>query len=96
MAQVREIELVDREFEQVFGPVLHEVSSPKGLNSSMDAFFNNVLAKAPLPKEYTPEGSWVDVRDVAHAHIRALQIPEAGGKRFVVSTGAYVWQDWCT
>lgn len=30
---------------------------------------------------------WVDVRDVALAHMRAIQVPEAGNKRFFVVAG---------
>lgn len=33
--------------------------------------------------------SCVDVRDVAQAHLRAFEIPEAGGQRFFVSMGNY-------
>lgn len=29
-----------------------------------------------------PVFTWVDVRDVALAHLRAIQRPEAGGNRF--------------
>lgn len=40
--------------------------------------------------------TWVDVRDLALAHVRALEIEEAGGERVIVSTGAYKNQDWGT
>ena len=36
----------------------------------------------------------MDVRDLAEAHVRALEIPEAGNERVIVSAGPYVWQDW--
>lgn len=32
---------------------------------------------------------WVDVRDVALAHVRALDVPEAAGQRFLVAAGEY-------
>ena len=35
----------------------------------------------------------MDVRDVALAHVRALEVPEAGGQRFITAGGAYCWQD---
>ncbi|KAF8608520.1 D-lactaldehyde dehydrogenase [Ceratobasidium sp. AG-I] len=41
----------------------------------------------------TPSESFVDVRDVALAHVRALEVPEAGGQRFIVASGPYCWQD---
>ena len=36
----------------------------------------------------------MDVRDVAKAHILAIQTEKAGGERIIVSTGAWKWQDW--
>lgn len=81
---------------QVFGPVLHDVPSPDKLNSSMRAFYDRVFKKEPHRKEYAADASWVDVRDVALGHVRALQVPDAGGKRIILSTECYVWQDWCT
>lgn len=32
---------------------------------------------------------WVDVRDVALAHVRAIEVPEAGGQRFFVVSGQF-------
>ena len=38
-----------------------------------------------------PTGSFLftDVRDLALAHVRAMELPEAGGKRFFVTAGLY-------
>ncbi|KAM3434706.1 hypothetical protein NHJ13734_005885 [Beauveria thailandica] len=36
---------------------------------------------------------WVDVRDVADAHVRALAVPEAGGRRFLLARGVYCNQE---
>lgn len=33
--------------------------------------------------------SWVDVRDVAEAHLKACQLSEAGGQRFLIVQGNY-------
>ena len=35
----------------------------------------------------------MDVRDVALAHVRAIEVPEAGGNRFITSGGAFILQD---
>ena len=35
---------------------------------------------------------WVDVRDLARAHVLALTVPEAGGERLIIRGGSYVWQ----
>jgi nucleoside-diphosphate-sugar epimerase len=31
--------------------------------------------------------SWVDVRDIANAHVHALEKEEAGGNRFIITAG---------
>lgn len=48
-------------------------------------------AKEKLP----PTGVflWVDVRDVALAHVRAIEVAEAGGQRFFVTAGHYSNKD---
>ena len=38
-------------------------------------------------------GSWVDVRDLARAHVLAALKAEAGNDRFIVSAGPYFLQD---
>ena len=38
-------------------------------------------------------GSWVDVRDLASAHVLAAQKAEAGGERMIVSGGKFFLQD---
>lgn len=35
---------------------------------------------------------WVDVRDLAHAQVLVLITPDAGGERFIIRGGSYVWQ----
>lgn len=41
--------------------------------------------------ELPPTGTfiWVDVRDLALAHVRAAELPEAGGKRFFITAGHF-------
>ncbi|KAI5117773.1 hypothetical protein M0805_003592 [Coniferiporia weirii] len=79
----------------VFGPILHEVHSPDALNSSVANFYEAVLTKRKTPEELSAvQNAWVDVRDVAEAHVRALEVPEAGGERFIVAGGDFIWQDW--
>ena len=62
-------------------------------------FYDALVAK---DKKSTIEGlapincDWVDVRDVALGHVRTLEVPEAGGERFILSSGPFIWQDWRT
>lgn len=41
-----------------------------------------------------PAGEWIDVRDIALAHVLALEKEAASGQRFITSTGAFTYQDW--
>ncbi|KAL7273719.1 hypothetical protein RUND412_003399 [Rhizina undulata] len=38
---------------------------------------------------------WSDMRDIALTHVRALEKPAAGNKRFLISAGHYCWQKVC-
>ncbi|KAF7296278.1 hypothetical protein HMN09_01097100 [Mycena chlorophos] len=74
----------------VLGPVIHEIASPSALNTSMAMMytaFHNTDAGGGS------SGNWIDVRDLADAHTRALTTAAAGGERIIVASGAYVWQN---
>ncbi|KAF5311861.1 hypothetical protein D9619_003774 [Psilocybe cf. subviscida] len=75
-----------------FGPPIHDTSLTS-LNASLALWY--VVMSTPKPKELLA-GSylWIDVRDVALAHVLALEEPEAGGERIIVSAASYVWQEW--
>lgn len=83
----------------IFGPVTAEPISAAGPNPPQatssrnwfDAVVNgDFMGLSPLE---APGHAWVNVRNIAEAHIRALEKPEAGGKRIVVACGSFVWQD---
>ncbi|TFK88764.1 NAD(P)-binding protein [Polyporus arcularius HHB13444] len=77
----------------VFGPVIHEVSSPESLGGSQGLWYRNVV-KGAAKGALTKLGyEWVDVRDLARAHTLALVTPSAGGERFIIRGGRAVWQD---
>ncbi|KAB5576336.1 hypothetical protein GE09DRAFT_1024462 [Coniochaeta sp. 2T2.1] len=76
----------------VFGPVLHGVSSFDALNTS-----NQFLASFILPgyREKFPFAGlyiWTDVRDLALAHVLAVEKEEAAGKRFLFVTGHFSYK----
>ena len=53
------------------------------------------MTDTPKSKQKLSESaSWVDVRDLALAHVLALEKPEAGGERIIISSGSWRWQDW--
>jgi nucleoside-diphosphate-sugar epimerase len=67
-------------------PVIHEVEDPTSLNVSAAMWYENVVKQKHT--ETGPTNSWIDIRDLAEAHVRALERPEAGGERFIVSAGS--------
>lgn len=64
-----------------FGPVVHPVESVERLNESNAMLWKVASGARPLPVARVP--FWVDVRDVAKAHVETLLRPDAGGKRFL-------------
>ncbi|KAI0635002.1 NAD-P-binding protein [Trametes polyzona] len=78
----------------VFGPAIHGVGAPESLNESAREWYLKVV-KGEIDNEGLANigSSYVDVRDLALAHVLALKKPEAGGERIIVSAGPYKWQD---
>ncbi|THG95051.1 hypothetical protein EW026_g6529 [Hermanssonia centrifuga] len=79
----------------VFGPTLHEVDDPEKLNSSMHDWWSSVV-KGRRDNIFlaTIGSAWIDVRDLAQAHVLGIQKENAGGNRIIVSAGPWKWQDW--
>ena len=54
-------------------------------------WIDRVISTSPKTnQELLESNAWVDVRDVALAHALALEKPDAGGERIIVSAGASV------
>ncbi|KAI5305625.1 hypothetical protein KEM56_003827 [Ascosphaera pollenicola] len=72
----------------VFGPIVSYLNSFSALNTSNQLTGNiaagNFAGKSLPP---TPFPEWVDVRDVALAHVLAMEKDEASGKRFFIING---------
>ncbi|RYP17160.1 hypothetical protein DL765_004693 [Monosporascus sp. GIB2] len=77
----------------VFGPVVHHLNSLSAVNTSNQRFV--ALIQGGWASEIPPSGVflWVDVRDVALAHVNAMEAAEAGGKRFFTTAGYYSNRD---
>jgi nucleoside-diphosphate-sugar epimerase len=71
----------------VLGPVIHYLNSLDAINTSNQRVRDLVLGK--WQEELPPSNVfiWVDVRDLAEAHVKAMEVEEAGGKRFFVTEG---------
>ncbi|KAF8879131.1 D-lactaldehyde dehydrogenase [Infundibulicybe gibba] len=79
----------------VFGPCLHEVTTPADLGPTTGEWYAKMLGNPITMDPSIPDDRpWADVRDVATAHVLALEKPEAGGERIIISAGPSVWQEW--
>jgi nucleoside-diphosphate-sugar epimerase len=63
-----------------FGPVVHPVDKAENLNESNAMLWKIASGSKPLPMARVP--FWIDVRDLAEAHVEALLRSEVGNKRF--------------
>ncbi|EED23494.1 cinnamoyl-CoA reductase, putative [Talaromyces stipitatus ATCC 10500] len=78
----------------VFGPVVHHVKDVDSLNtSSADIYrlINGSETEVPVNAFW----AFVDVRDVAAAHVLAFEKPEAAGQRYLLYTSPYSYQQFC-
>lgn len=73
----------------VLGPVVHYLQTLENLNTSNQRIAAIMTGKAK--DELPPTGTfiWVDVRDLALAHVKAVELPEAQNKRFFVTAGYF-------
>ncbi|KAL1615179.1 Glycine-rich RNA-binding protein 2, mitochondrial [Neofusicoccum ribis] len=71
----------------VYGPLLHQVDSLDAVNTSNKRIRDFIIGPPGTEISETGLFIWVDVRALALAHVRALEVPEAAGKRFLVSPG---------
>ncbi|KAJ5415199.1 hypothetical protein N7465_003894 [Penicillium sp. CMV-2018d] len=67
-----------------FGPVVHPVAHVDKLNESNAMLWKIANGENPLPVARVP--FWIDVRDLAIAHVESLFREDVGGKRYVPSS----------
>ncbi|KAG1855935.1 hypothetical protein F4604DRAFT_1799314 [Suillus subluteus] len=78
-------------------PAINAATAPSGLGTSSNMFYNYVAH--PNSNGATNEflasvgTAWIDVRDLAGAHVISLEKEAAGGERIIVSAGLWKWQD---
>ena len=68
-------------------PVIHECNDPAELNVTAKWFYDVIFNNTPSEAMEFPQFAWIDVRDVAIAHINAMVTPAADGERFIASYG---------
>ncbi|KAI0101113.1 ketoreductase [Daldinia grandis] len=73
-----------------FGPVQRNLPSLDTMNTSNHRIRDMLQGKMKKYMLYTtPVFTFVDVRDVARAHLKAVTVPEAGGNRFYIVGGHF-------
>ncbi|KAJ2979759.1 hypothetical protein NQ176_g3058 [Zarea fungicola] len=79
----------------VFGPFLPTArpDAISSVNTSNQMVWGVVGAGQDAAIPPTKGPCWVDVRDVAEAHFKALVVPEASGGRFLLTQGVYCNQE---
>ena len=65
-----------------FGPIVHPVKSADELNESNAKLWEVATGKG-LPEQGVPV--FIDVRDLAKAHVEAVMRPEVGNKRYAIA-----------
>lgn len=78
----------------VYGPNTNATANLAKLNTS-SADIYRLMSPNSKPSDPIPSNalwSWVDVRDVAEAHLKAYQLPEASGQRFFIVRGNFSYQ----
>jgi len=82
-------DLVTMNPPMVFGPIVHYLNSLNSLNTSNERIRDIIQGKWKEEIPATPIPIWIDVRDLALAHVKAFETPSAGGKRFFATTGFF-------
>jgi nucleoside-diphosphate-sugar epimerase len=79
----------------VLGPVVHHLNSLEAINTSNQRILNFIQGKCKDEIPDTGTYIWVDVRDLALAHVKAMELPEAADKRFFVTAGYFTNKQIC-
>ncbi|PYH98848.1 NAD(P)-binding protein [Aspergillus ellipticus CBS 707.79] len=82
----------------VYGPNMNTTADLASLNTSSADIYRlmSPQSKSSDPVPANMFWSWIDVRDVAEAHLRAYEVPEAGGERlFICNKDHFTYQKIC-
>jgi nucleoside-diphosphate-sugar epimerase len=79
----------------VFGPIMHHLENLDNINTSNQRLVS--AARGYFKEEIPATGVhlWVDVRDVAEAHVAAFEKDEAANKRFFTLAGYFSNKEMC-
>jgi nucleoside-diphosphate-sugar epimerase len=68
---------------------VHYLNSLSALNTSNQRIRNLITGQNKTEIADTGTFIWVDVRDLALAHVKAFELPEAANKRFFITAGYF-------
>lgn len=71
----------------VYGPPIHKLRSLDAINTSNSIFAGLLKGEWQKAVPDSHLDQWVDVRDVALAHVRAMEVPQASNRRFLTVAG---------
>ncbi|KAK9239669.1 hypothetical protein V1525DRAFT_397277 [Lipomyces kononenkoae] len=75
----------------VWGPMVHDVT-PETVNTSNANIWTLVNgSQASVPPAHVP--AWVDVRNVAEAHVNALETSKAENQRYFIVAGKFTYKE---
>ena len=75
----------------VWGPIAHKVTSMASLPTTPTYFYNLMNGSLTQPPQ-TAFWAFIDVRDLALAHLKGFEVLGAAGERFLPSGGQYSFQ----
>ncbi len=74
---------------------MHYLNSLDALNTSNQRVRNLITGQCKDEIPDTGTFIWVDVRDLALAHVKAMELPQAANKRFFVTAGYFSNKEIC-
>lgn len=83
----------------IYGPPIQEVHKEKGIegmNTSVKRLMQGIMGQDPAfaPQVATPGlPAWLDVRDVAKAHVASLGLPKGTSERFLLCSSVSYYED---
>jgi nucleoside-diphosphate-sugar epimerase len=73
----------------VFGPTIQHAKNESEIKSTVGLIYPYISGATQVVTPQQPFQNFVDVRDVALAHLRAATEPKASGKRIILSAGGF-------
>lgn len=75
----------------VFGPIVNYLNSLSAVNTSNQRVRDMIDGSLASANELPPTGiyGWVDVRDLALAHVKATEVTGAANKRFLIAASTF-------